>query len=735
MPQSNNKQQQSTLHTLVLYSLGFLLLWEWLRPLKDLTTTDDIQIFVMYTVFLFIVTYFQLPLWISFPVKLGALFYALHSLYFFDVFLSFKWVPYLIDDVKFNFNLLMDQKWDEMTSLSRSLLFFVLLWLIGYLMHYWLIQTRRIFLFFLITVIYISLLDTFTVYDGKFAIIRTVFVGLLLVGILRMMKIIETEGFSLLKGKFPVLWVAPLSGVIALSSALGYVAPKASPIWPDPVPYLKNMSGKGNEKDGIGGKGGVSKIGYGTDDTQLGGPFEFDYTPIFTTYDNGRHYWRIETKEFYTGKGWENRIPTQAISLEAGQPSASQTNYTRIWEDGIEMEKKTAKIEPVKGKEYPFLMIPGKLTKIDADPSTVFQFDGVSGKTLTFQDSQEVKLSEYTMDYELPVLKEEQMKASTNQYPSFITENYLQLPKTLPQRVKDLSSKITADKPTIYEKVKTVEEYFAKNGYGYNTIEVAVPKENEDYVDQFLFEDKKGYCDNFSSTMIVMLRSIGIPARWVKGFTPGTFEGMTKDGKREYTVTNANAHSWVEVYFSGIGWMPFEPTRGFTNPVQPAADKKDSSNAGAPVPKQTDKPEKNMDEGSKSASDSSNSVSFMIMTGYLIAGLLILLAVTALLAFLFRKKWLRQYTIWRYKRKKGSDTFEEAFEKLLWLLNVYGIKRQPAYTLREYALHVDRSLDSKDMKILAKAYEGVQFSQNKRSDLWNDFHRELWENLIKRIRP
>ncbi|KZE67342.1 hypothetical protein AWM68_19685 [Fictibacillus phosphorivorans] len=730
MPQSN-QQQASTLHVLVLYGLGFLLLWEWLRPLKEITTTNDIQIFVMYTLFLFIVTYFQLPFWISFPVKLGALLYALHSLYFFDVFLSFKWVPYLIEDIQYNLGLFADRNWNDMTSLTRSLLFFVLLWLVSYLMHYWLVQTRRIFLFFLITVIYISILDTFTVYDAKFAIIRTVFIGLILIGILRMMKIIETQGFSLLKGKFPILWVAPLSGVIALSSVLGYVAPKASPIWPDPVPFIQNMSGKEDE-EGLGKGSGIAKIGYGENDSQLGGPFQFDYTPIFKTYDNGRHYWRIETKEFYTGKGWENKIPTQAVAVEPEIPDAD-TNYTRIWEDGLQMKDHKARIEAEKGKEYSFLMIPGKLKSIKGGSETNFQLNGVSGKISTFRAGKEEKLSAYEMEYQLPVIKEEQLRASTNQYPGHITENYLQLPESLPQRVKDLAQNVTANQPNIYDKVKTVEGYFAKNAYGYNTIEVAVPKGKEDYVDQFLFETKKGYCDNFSTSMVVMLRSIGIPARWVKGFTPGTFEALN-DGLREYTVTNANAHSWVEVYFSGIGWVPFEPTRGFDNPFQPEEDRQSSAPAAA-VPDQPKKPEKDLAPDDAASNKDSNSGLTLKSAGMGIAILAGVNVLIAGLAFLFRRKWLRQYTIWHFKRKQGSETFEDAFERLLWLLRVYGIKRRPAFTLREYALYVDRELDTKDMRILAKAYEGVQFSPNKRTDLWNDFHRELWENLIKRIRP
>ena len=86
----------------------------------------------------------------------------------------------------------------------------------------------------------------------------------------------------------------------------------------------------------------------------------------------------------------------------------------------------------------------------------------------------------------------------------------------------------------------------------------------EDYVDQFLFDTKRGYCDNFSTSMVVMLRSIDIPARWVKGFAPGEYR-LNDEGERVYQITNNEAHSWVEAYIPGIGWMPFEPTIGFSN--------------------------------------------------------------------------------------------------------------------------------------------------------------------------
>lgn len=144
-----------------------------------------------------------------------------------------------------------------------------------------------------------------------------------------------------------------------------------------------------------------------------------------------------------------------------------------------------------------------------------------------------------------------------------IREKYLQLPDSLPQRVIDLAREIVKDKGNDYEKARAIESYFATNGFRYETEGVPVPEEDQDYVDQFLFETKYGYCDNFSSAMVVMLRAVGIPARWVKGFAGG--EMVSSDGElKTFEITNNDAHSWVEAYIPKVGWVPFEPTIGFS---------------------------------------------------------------------------------------------------------------------------------------------------------------------------
>jgi transglutaminase-like putative cysteine protease len=72
----------------------------------------------------------------------------------------------------------------------------------------------------------------------------------------------------------------------------------------------------------------------------------------------------------------------------------------------------------------------------------------------------------------------------------------------------------------------------------------------------FLYEDERGYCQQFSGAMALMLRMSGIPARVAAGFSPGSYNKDT----REYRVRDLDAHSWVEVWFTGIGWVPFDPT-------------------------------------------------------------------------------------------------------------------------------------------------------------------------------
>jgi protein-glutamine gamma-glutamyltransferase len=114
-----------------------------------------------------------------------------------------------------------------------------------------------------------------------------------------------------------------------------------------------------------------------------------------------------------------------------------------------------------------------------------------------------------------------------------------------------LARRLTAGAPTTYEAVKNVERYLQQN-YDYAE---RVPNREFPLL-SFLFEDRGGYCQQFSGAMALMLRMAGIPARVSSGFSPGSFN---RDSG-EWRVRDLDAHSWVEVNFADIGWVPFDPT-------------------------------------------------------------------------------------------------------------------------------------------------------------------------------
>src|SRR5207247_438800 len=147
----------------------------------------------------------------------------------------------------------------------------------------------------------------------------------------------------------------------------------------------------------------------------------------------------------------------------------------------------------------------------------------------------------------------DELRKATTVYPAVIKSNYLQLPSSVPKRVADLAQQIAAAKVTPYDKAEAIETYL-RNTYKYSTV-VKPPPAGRDPIDYFLFDLKADFCEYFASSMAVMLREVGVPARVVEGFTAGEL-----DNAGRYEVKELNAHAWVEAYFPQYGWTEFEPT-------------------------------------------------------------------------------------------------------------------------------------------------------------------------------
>ncbi|MGN9863880.1 DUF4129 domain-containing transglutaminase family protein [Bacillus swezeyi] len=733
--------QYSRLGLLLFYVLTFLLLWEWLRPLQYFTDTGHTYFFIFFIALVFSLTFFRVPWFIRFPLSLGFILFALHWIFYDGSVFSASWLALLLQDISQNLSYIFSGMWRDMSPLFRTLLFYVLLWLLVYLLHYWVIYQRRILFFFIMTVVYITVIDTFTPFDASYAIVRIVLFGFLLLGMLYLERMREEEGFKSSKTLF-AKWFAPLVLMTAAAISIGAAAPKTDPVWPDPVPFIKTAA------NGDFASSGNSKVGYGTNDESLGGPFSEDDSWVFTWQGKERSYFRAETKSHYTGKGWiEEEKAGTSIQLKD-----DQLDY-KWYEESVRTETRKVIIDMEPSYRYNHVLYPIGTTKITlnnffAPLHMNSNTEKIVPAVKTGTDIQ--NLESYSLTYESPVFDVDELKKisiDSEEDWSKSHERYLQLPASLPERVRKLARDLTKDQDNMYDKAKAVEDYLGSSDFSYDTKNVAVPKKNQDYVDQFLFETKVGYCDNFSTAMIVLLRSAGIPARWVKGYTSGDFAGTTADRKRNiYEVTNNNAHSWVEVYFKGQGWVTFEPTKGFINPEQ-LIEQSDSQQGGAAAGQketeqknaadQRQQTEKKQDNGEKpeakrnaqadSAAESQGDNSFLWFGA---AGFILLLAAAACLYYT-RANWMPAIVTARLKNRRDDTVFFKAYEELLRQLKRKGMKKQEGQTLREFAKAVDDRFQNTDMTSLTLRYERALYRKENAAELWND-SAELWENLIKR---
>jgi protein-glutamine gamma-glutamyltransferase len=152
----------------------------------------------------------------------------------------------------------------------------------------------------------------------------------------------------------------------------------------------------------------------------------------------------------------------------------------------------------------------------------------------------------------LPTVPPAQLRAASPLFPEPITSTYLQLPDLDP-RIKELALQITAKAPTEYDKASAIELYL-KTHYQYSLN--LTGKQTDDPLAYFLFTRRSGHCEYFAAAMTVMLRDVGIPARYIGGFLPGEYNDVGGD----WIVRASDAHTWVEAFFPGYGWITFDPT-------------------------------------------------------------------------------------------------------------------------------------------------------------------------------
>ena len=263
-----------------------------------------------------------------------------------------------------------------------------------------------------------------------------------------------------------------------------------------------------------------------------------------------RYYWRSTVYDQYVGTGWvTSTVVKQNISPNTPLIPGLLDGYHLVHMNVqmIEPEGRLFWSGMLFSADVPFSVNwrVKPTSDLFAEQPALLQSDMFAASTTA---------DTYQVDTYIPVPNLDALHAASTDYPEAIRLRYFTLPSSVPERVIDLAHKITSGITNPYDKAKAIETYLRKN-FSY-TLDVPTPPEDRDVADYFLFDLKKGYCDYYATAMVVLARASGLPARFVSGYSPGSYDSSNA----QYIIRELNAHSWVEVYFPEIGWVEFEPT-------------------------------------------------------------------------------------------------------------------------------------------------------------------------------
>jgi len=348
----------------------------------------------------------------------------------------------------------------------------------------------------------------------------------------------ERLGFSLL-AIAPALMLLILAG----SFFIFFVLPRVS------SRYLSAYTPTGDVSTGF------------TDHLQLGRIGEIQQSTAVVMHieiqnDNGGAYdlkWRGVALSSFNGKVWSNSFAQVQLHPSAdGSYKLTTTRDLPGSRTSFRHLRYRVLMEPL-GTNVFFLAEQPRILTGDYRPVTTDLGGAVYDLDLDHP------INRYDAESELPDTDPEQIRLTSNSAPN-VADEYLKLPP-LDIRISQLARQITASSASNYDSALAIEQYL-RTHYAY-TLQLprTVPR---DPLANFLFERRQGHCEYFASSMAVMLRSLGIPSRIVTGFRTGEFNDLTG----QYLVRASNAHSWVEAYFPGSGWISFDPTPGAIIPTR-----------------------------------------------------------------------------------------------------------------------------------------------------------------------
>jgi transglutaminase-like putative cysteine protease len=436
---------------------------------------------------------------------------------------------------------------------------------------------------------------------------------------------------------------------------------------------------------------------------------------IMTVEAPSGHFWRAVTYDFYTGAGWRTTESDKAdkIALPTTDRDPFQARFDIIVPHSNIL---FAANEPQKA-DVPYQFYTGA----DKTYSTSLHALNRSQAAGT-----------YTVTSLISVADKQTLRKVAPTYSDYIKSKYLQLPSTLPQRVKTLAHQVMDNVPNAYDRAETLETFLRSPPYSYSA-QVKPTPPGKDPVDYFLFDLKQDFCEYFASAMVVMLREEGIPARLVEGFTTGTFDNASN----AFVVREQDAHAWVEAYFPQYGWIEFEPT-----PSQPpfarldaaastGSDSGDGTATGdtSSDPNNPDRQNRgedalNQDDGSGGFTGDTVVAAVRAIDprpALVLLGLLLVLLVLAVVRF-----------NWRFRR---YGPIESAWGKTRLLASYVGYPAHPSQTTYEFASSLGAAIpETQDpVQSLARARVLEQYSATGADEDLRDAAETAWHQVASAL--
>ena len=249
-------------------------------------------------------------------------------------------------------------------------------------------------------------------------------------------------------------------------------------------------------------------------------------------------YWRLTALDTFDGKIWSSESKYTGVSGDLPRTAAPITTGEPV-------------VQTFTIKDLSSIWLPAAFAPISVSGGGNVGFDVDSASLIT--DKQSAQGLTYQVTSVIPNLQPSQLESSdTISISPEMKQRYLQLPRDYPQKLRDQAVAITGSASSEYERALALQNFFRDNF----TYDLSVRAgHGEDAIESFL-EQRRGYCEQFAGTYAAFARSIGLPARVAVGFTPGELTNGV------YVVRGQFAHAWPEVWFEGVGWVPFEPTPG-----------------------------------------------------------------------------------------------------------------------------------------------------------------------------